>query len=48
MQLSKKQKTFFGFFSPFLKYTTNFEHLDIKDGPDSLCISEITDRKKCS
>ena len=51
MELSGKQKTFFGFFSPFLKCSLNFEHLDHsqkKYNPHNLCVSEITDSQKHS
>ena len=30
-QLSQKQKAFCEFFLPFLKFTVNFEHFQIKD-----------------
>ena len=30
MQLSHKRKTFSGFYSPFLKFTSNFEHMKKK------------------
>ena len=33
MQLSKKRKTFSHFFVKFLKFTSNFEHFETKDGP---------------
>ena len=42
MQLSKKEKTF----SEFSVSKSNFEHFEIKDDFDSLCISEITKRKR--
>ena len=44
--LSEKQKTFSQFFSPFWKYTLNFEHFQKKDGLHSRCISGITVSKK--
>ena len=31
MQLSEKRKTFSEFFVPFLEYTSNFKHFEIKD-----------------
>ena len=40
--LSKKQKTFSAFFSPFLKSTLNFENFQKTYDPHSRCISEIT------
>ena len=43
MQLSKKQKTFYQFFTGFLKSRLNFEHFVRKDYPHSFCISEMTD-----
>ena len=39
--LSRKQKTFSGFFSEFLKYPWNLEHFPKKDEYPSLIISEI-------
>ena len=47
MELSKKQKTFPEFFSVFFKFKSNFEHFEKKDGHHSLCISKITDCKRC-
>ena len=35
MQLSKKLKTFFEFFSAFPKFKVNFEHFQKKDEPHS-------------
>ena len=35
MELSGKQKTFFEFFSCFLKSTLNFKHFQKKDYPHS-------------
>ena len=43
MQLSQKQKTFFQFFSAFLKSRSNFEHFDKKDDLHRFCNFEITD-----
>ena len=48
MQLSRKEKTFSDFFSPFLKSCLNFEHILEKDDPYSWCISEITHSEKRS
>ena len=42
MQLSRK-KSFFLFFSRFLKCIWNFERFEKKDDPHSFCISQITD-----
>ena len=39
IHLSQKQKTFSEFFSPFLKFTLNFEHFFKKKDPQSQCIS---------
>ena len=44
--LPKKQKTFFQFFSPWLKSILNFEHFEKKNDPHSRCISEITHSEK--
>ena len=46
VELSQKQKTFSWFFSEFLKFLLNFEHLQEKDDPNSRFISEITDAEK--
>ena len=43
MQLSKKLKTFSGFFCPFLKFSSHFEHFEQKDDIHSQCISKIID-----
>ena len=40
--LSQKRKSFFIFFSAFLKSTLNFAHFQKKDGPLSRCSSQIT------
>ena len=45
-QLSQKEKTFSQFFSPFWKYSFNFENFPKKDDPHSWCISEVTDSEK--
>ena len=44
--LSEKQKTFSQFFSPFWKYTLNFEHFQKNDDRHSRCISKITISEK--
>ena len=44
--LSQKYKTFSQFFLAFSKCTLNFEHLQNKDDPRSLFISEITHSEK--
>ena len=44
--LSQKQKTFYEFFSSFLKCTLNFDHIQKKDDPHSRCIYEITVSEK--
>ena len=44
--LSLKQKTFSGFFIPFLKSTWNVEHFQKKGESSSLSISEIIDSKR--
>ena len=46
MQLSRKQKTLFYFFSAFLKSSLKFEHFLKKGDPHCWCISEITDPEK--
>ena len=46
MQLSKKLKFFFYFFTAFLKSPLNFEQFEKKDEPYSLSISKIVDGKK--
>ena len=43
--LSLKQKTFSGFFIPFLKSTSNAEHFQKKGESSTLSISEIIDSK---
>ena len=47
MQLSKKQKTFSELFPKFLKHRSNFQHFEKYVDDHSLCISEITDSKRC-
>ena len=41
--LSQKQKTFYGFFIPFLKCALNLEHFEKKDEYANLVISRIID-----
>ena len=41
--LSQKQKTFYGFFIPFLKCGLNLEHFEKKDEYPNLVISRIID-----
>ena len=41
MQLSPKEKTFSDVFFAFIKTTTNFQHVEKRDDPNSLCIFEI-------
>ena len=45
-QLSKKQKTFSGFFIAFLKCACNLEHFQKKDEYSSVIISEIIDAER--
>ena len=44
--LSKKQRTFSGFFIVFLKCALNLEHLEKKDEYSSLVISIIIDSER--
>ena len=44
--LSKKQKTFSGFFIAFLQYVLNLEHLEKKDEYPSLVISKVNDSER--
>ena len=44
--LSKKQKTFSGFFTAFLQYALNLEHLEKKDEYPSLVISKVNDSER--
>ena len=44
--LSQKQKTFSGFFLPFLKCALNLEHLKKKDEYPSLVISRNIDSER--
>ena len=44
--LSRKQKTFSGFFSKFLKCAWNLEHFQKKDEYPGLIISEIIDAER--
>ena len=45
IDLPKNQKSFSEFFSAFLKSRLNFYHLEIKDDPQRVCISEYKDCK---
>ena len=45
-QLSRKQKTFSGFFIAFLKCAWNLEHFQQKDEYPSLIISEIIEAER--
>ena len=44
--LSKKQKTFSGFFIAFLQDALNLEHLEKKDEYPSLVISKVNDSER--
>ena len=44
--LSQQQKTFSGFFIPFVKYEWNLEHFQKKDEYPSLIIFEIIDAER--
>ena len=44
--LSQKQKTFSGFFLPFLKCALNLEHFEKKDVYSSLLISKVIDSER--
>ena len=46
MELSGTQKTFFQFFSSFLKSSLNLEHFQKKHDSHNSYISEITDSQK--
>ena len=46
MQLSQKQTIYSQLISAILKSRARFEQLEIKDEPQSLCISEFTDCKR--
>ena len=46
--LSQKQKTFSGFFIPFLKCALNLEHFEKKDESSSLVISKVIDSERGS
>ena len=41
--LPQKQKTFSGFFLPFLKWAINLQHFEKKDEYSSLVISKVID-----
>ena len=43
--LAKKQKTFYQFFIPFLKSSSNLQHCEKKDGCPRVSISEISNSK---
>ena len=43
---SQKQKSFSGFFLPFLKCALNLEHFGEKDEYSSLVISKVIDSKR--
>ena len=45
MKLSVKLKIFSELLTAFVKYIFTFKHFENKDEPDSLCFSEIIDRK---
>ena len=44
-QLSKKRKSFSGFFIAFLKFASSLEDFEKKDEPFSLSVFEIIDSK---
>ena len=46
--LTHKQKTFSGFFLPFLKCALNLEHFEKKDEYSSLVISKVIDSERGS
>ena len=46
MQLSKKSNNIFEFFIAFLELTSDFEHFEKEDEPQSLSISESMDSEK--
>ena len=46
MQLSQKGKKISEFFSVFYEFRLNFEQFEKKDDLHSLCVLEITDRKR--
>ena len=46
--LSQNQKTFSGFFIPFLKCALNLEHFEKKDEYSSLVISKVIDSERGS
>ena len=47
MKLDKNQQTFPELFSALLKTRSNFEYIEKNDDHHSLCISKITDYKRC-
>ena len=46
MQISRKLKTFSGFFIAFLKFTLNLEYFERKDQSKSLSITGIINRER--
>ena len=46
--LTQKQKTFSGFFLPFLKCALNLEYFEKKDEYSSLVISKVIDSERGS
>ena len=42
IQIAKKEEKIFYFFSRFFKSTSNFEHFEKEDDPQSLYVFEIT------
>ena len=46
MKSSKKQKSFFEFFSAFLKSRSNFEDFEKNNDQHTLCISQIIDSER--
>ena len=46
MQLSQKQKIFFGFFLAISKFTFYFEYIQKRDDPHSSSIFELTDSEE--
>ena len=46
MQLSKKLKTFSGYFAPFFESALTLKHFEKKNKPHSLKISEVIDSQR--
>ena len=46
MELSKNKKLSLKFSLNFLKFASNFENSEKKDGPHSLCISKTKDSQR--